>query len=147
MRSLLRNRGFHPAQSDIISPSPDSYSAMGSAPKPARHPESCMVSEVCKVCERTGDIRYNGSLDTYAYFNFRGLASGRLWRNGFSYLSNCVEITILLKCRAKHFVSRTGRFARYKQCRMSHVWIYLRHSIDRRNIFFDHQLYGSLRLF
>ena len=26
--------------------------------------ESCMVSEVCKVCKRLGGTRYNGTLDT-----------------------------------------------------------------------------------
>ena len=89
-----------------------------------------------------GDIRYNGSLDTC-----RGMASGLLSHNGFSCLFNCVESTILLKCRSKHFVSTTRRFARYEQCGVSYVWMYFRHLIDRRNIFFDHQSYGSARLF
>ena len=57
-------------------------------------------------------VRYNGSLDTCAYFKLRGMASGLVPRNGFSCLFNCVEGTILLKCRSKHFLWTTRRFAR-----------------------------------
>ena len=40
------------------------------------------------------------------------VAFALLSRNGFSCLFNCVESTILLKCRSKHFVSTTRRLAR-----------------------------------
>ena len=84
----------------------------GLCPKPAHHPESRMVSEVFMVCKRFEDIRNNGTFDTCAYFNFGGMASGLLSRNGFSCLFNCVESVILLNCRSKHFVSTTRRFDR-----------------------------------
>ena len=66
------------------------------------------------------------------YFNFRGTASGHLSRNGFCCLLNCVTSTTLLKCRSKHYVSTTRRFAHEEQCGVSYVWIYFKHLIDRR---------------
>ena len=81
-------------------------------PKPAQHLKRCVVRKVCKVCKRFGDIRYNGTLDTCAYFDFREMASRLLSRNGFSCLFNCRESTILLTCVSRHFVSATRLCAR-----------------------------------
>ena len=50
------------------------------------------------------DIRYNGKLDTCAYFNFRGMSSGVLSRNWSSCLFDHVESAILLYRRSKPFV-------------------------------------------
>ena len=75
-------------------------------------PQGSMASEVFKVCKRLGDIRYNGTLDTCAYFDLRRMASGLLSRNRFRCLCNCVESTILLECRSKYSVSTTRRPAR-----------------------------------
>ena len=58
-----------------------------------------MVSEVFKVCERYGGIRYSGALDTCADFNIRGMASELLSRSRFTCLFNRVQSTILLKSR------------------------------------------------
>ena len=78
-----------------------------------------MVSQVFKVFKRLGDIRYNGTLDTCAYFDFRRMASGLLSCNTLRCLWNCLESTILVACGSKHSISATSRVTRYEQCGVS----------------------------
>ena len=91
--------------------SSNSCEDLGLFAKPALHPGIGMVSDVLKTWKRFGDIRYNGTRDTCAYFDFRGMASGFLSWNDFDCFFNCIESIIVLKCRLKLFVSTTRRCA------------------------------------